>query len=99
MNEGGKQFGDALEKAVVEFFARLDKVKQREFISLLSDVTYVMHGGKEVKLSSVLTMHFRGRIGSLYQWLGWALKVQFSDFFSRLADATNRVGQAKVPAQ
>jgi len=97
MDEGGEGFGDALEKAVLEFFARFDKAKQREFIGLLSEVTFVKQGDKEVKLSSILTIHFRGRIGSLYKWLGWALKAQFGDFFSPFGDvierAVRRTGQ------
>lgn len=87
LSEGGEAFAAAFEKAAIEFFGRFDKAKQREFISLLSDVTYVRSGETEVKLSSVLTVHFRGRVSSLYKWLGWALKVQFGDFFSPLKTA------------
>ena len=99
MDEGGEGLGDALEKAVLEFFARFDKSKQREFINTLADVTYVKQGDKEVKLSSILSIHFRGRIGSLYKWLGWALKVQFGDFFSPLRGAIKHVAQRMDQAQ
>jgi hypothetical protein len=72
----------AIERAVVGFFKQFDKAKQREFIAALSKVTVVQVAeGKEPNLKDVFSSHFRGRIKSLYQWLGFALKVQFSDFF------------------
>jgi hypothetical protein len=99
MDEGGEGLGGALEKAVLEFFARFDKVKQREFINTLADVTYLKQGDKEIKLSSVLTVHFRGRVAALYKWLGWALKAQFGDFFSPLETAIGHVVQRTDRAQ
>lgn len=99
MQEGGESFGTALEKAVLEFFARFDKAKQREFINTLADVTFVKEGDKEVKLSAVLAIHFRGRIASLYKWLGWALKVQFGDFFSPFGTVIARAAQKQAAAQ
>lgn len=97
--EGGQEFGDALEKAVVEFFARFSKTKQREFINTLADVTYLVQGDKEVKLNSILSIHFRGRIAALYKWLAWALKIQFNDFFAPFGTAIDRVVQRAVPGQ
>lgn len=99
LDEGGQEFGAAFEKAAIEFFARFDKTKQREFINTLANVTYVKTGDKEVKLDTILTVHFRGRIASLYKWLGWALKVQFGDFFSPLKTAINLAAQKVAPGQ
>lgn len=99
LDQGGEGLGAALEKAVTEFFGRVDKAKQREFINLLSEVTFVKEGDKELKLSSVMSIHFRGRIGALYRWLGWALKVQFGDFFSPFSAAISRVVQRQEAAQ
>jgi hypothetical protein len=97
MDEGGEALGAGLEKAVVEFFSRFDKAKQREFIAQLGEVTYLVTGDKEVKINAVLSMHFRGRVGSLYKWMGWALKVQFEDFFSPFGIAISRVVQRAAP--
>lgn len=99
LDEGGENFGEALEKAVSEFFSRFDKAKQREFINILSEVTFVTQGDKEIKLNSIMAIHFRGRIGALYKWLGWALKVQFGDFFSPFGTVIARVAQKQGPAQ
>jgi len=85
---GLADFGPALERAVTEFFKRFSKAKQREVIAVLSRVTFVVKpGGEEPQLDKVFSAHFRGRIGSLYKWLGFALKVQFKDFFSANAPA------------
>jgi hypothetical protein len=79
-------FGVTLERAVTEFFKRFSKAKQREVINTLAKVTTVVKGvGEEPSLERVFAVHFRGRIGALYQWLGFALQVQFQDFFSSLA--------------
>jgi len=99
LDEGGKEFGDGLERALVEFFGRFDKAKQREFIATLADITYVKQGDKEVKLSGILSIHFRGRIATLYKWLGWALKVQFSDFFDSFGTVIGRVVPRAAPEQ
>lgn len=97
MDRGGENLGIALEKAVIEFFSRFEKGKQQEFISQLSEITFVKQGDKEVKLSSILSIHFRGRVASLYKWLGWTLKVQFGDFFSPFGTAISRVVQRAAP--
>lgn len=73
----------AVEKAVVGFFQKFTKEKQRELIGVLAKVTViVMPDGKEPRLQDVMQIHFRGRLKTLYKWLAFALKVQFQDFFS-----------------
>ena len=75
--------GDALEKAVLGFFSRFDKAKQREFITMMAKMTrVVMPDDKEPRLPDVFTPHFKGRIGAMYRWFFFAMKVQFKDFFS-----------------
>jgi len=71
------------ETAVIGFFNRFTKAKQREIIAILASVTrVVLSDGKEPQLSNILTAHFRGKIKSMYQWIAFAMKVQFSDFFT-----------------
>lgn len=73
----------AFERAVLGFFGRLDKAKQREWIGMLAKVTMlVLPDGKEPMLGPVFTKHFQGRIFAMYKWMAFALKVQFRDFFS-----------------
>lgn len=43
---------------------------------------------KMISLSPVFELHFRGRLGSMFRWLGWGLKVQFADFFDAFASMT-----------
>ena len=73
--------GDNLEGALTGLIERLDSAKQREFIATLSAVTSVKKGDKWPQLETVFTVHFRGRIKAMYQWLGFAVKAQFEDFF------------------
>jgi hypothetical protein len=97
---GMADFGPALERAVGEFFKRFSKAKQREVIGILSKVTSVVKpNGEEPGLDKIFSSHFRGRLGALYKWLGFALKVQFKDFFSAsapaIAAAVRRAGLGK----
>jgi hypothetical protein len=89
----------AIEKAVVGFFQRFDKAKQRELIQTLAKVTVVvMPDGKEPRLQDTFQIHFRGRLKALYQWLAFALKVQFQDFFSGTDIGISRVVQKVAQA-
>jgi hypothetical protein len=73
----------AFERAVLGFFGRLDKAKQREWIAMLTKVTMlVLPDGKEPMLSPIFLKHFQGRVFAMYKWLAFALKVQYRDFFS-----------------
>lgn len=97
--EDNTNIDSAVEKAVVGFFQRFDKAKQREFISILAKVTMVvMPDGKEPRLQDVFQIHFRGRVMSLYKWFAFALKVQYQDFFSGtsidISRVVQKVGQA-----
>lgn len=86
--------GNGYERAAVLFFQRFNKEKQREVIGILAKVTcLVLSDGKEPKLDSLFTIHFRGRIGAMYKWLGFALKVQFGDFFSDIVPGIQAVAQ------
>lgn len=75
--------GLSFERPVSLFFERFNKSKQREIINILMKVTRVVSddGQTAVKLEDIFAAHFRGRLRDLYLWLGFALQVQFSDFF------------------
>jgi hypothetical protein len=89
----------AVEKAVVGFFQRFDKAKQREFIATLARVTVVvMPDGKEPRLQDVFAIHFKGRLKALYLWFAFALKTQFQDFFSGIDTVTSRAAQKVAQA-
>ena len=78
---------DGFERAATLFFAKFTKEKQREIIKTLSKVTVIVKGDAEPKLDEIFSVHFRGRLALMYQWLGFALKSQFSDFFVELLPA------------
>jgi hypothetical protein len=87
-------FGPSLERAIREFFERVSKEKQREFIATLAAVTVVVKdNGEAPALKAIFSVHFRGRIGALYKWLAFALKVQFQDFFSSIAPVIAAAGR------
>jgi len=80
--ESGDVLGENLEKAILSLLDRLSKEKQREIIGILSKVTSVQKEAAWPTLESVFTVHFQGRIKAMYQWMAFALQVQFKDFFS-----------------
>lgn len=89
----------AIERAVIGFFDRFSKPKQRELIATLAKVTsVVMPDGKEPQLDSIFTVHFRGRLRAMYLWIGFAIKVQFQDFFQGSGSAISRAVQRVVAA-
>lgn len=73
-------------KAAGQLFERMDKAVLRSTIDQLVQVS--MADG--VKLDSIFEIHFRGKLGSMFQWLTFALKVQFGNFLSALGDATTQ---------
>lgn len=89
----GSDFEASLDKAIVGLIDRVSKDKFREMVEQLAKVTSVRQGEAWPELSSILTVHFRGRLKSLYKWFGFALKVQFADFFSSIGPAIARVAR------
>lgn len=89
---GGSRIDEAIEKAVMGFFDRYSKEKQRELFKIMAKQTFViMPDGSEPLLTSVFSIHFRGRLKSLYSWFLFAMKTQFKDFFSGQDDVISRV--------
>ena len=88
----GSSIDSAIERAVMGFFDRFSKEKQREIINIMARQTMVvMPDGNEPALKDIFSTHFRGRLKSLYRWLAFAMKTQFSDFFSGQDTAMSRV--------
>lgn len=73
--------GDSLEKALIGLIDRVEKSKLREIINIMTDVTSVQKGNDWPKLASIFSVHFRGKIKAMYQWLAFAIRVQYRDFF------------------
>lgn len=61
-------------------------------IDALRKQTLVGVGGTEktVPLAGVFELHFSGRIGTMFKWLGWGVKVQYSSFADAFADMMPR---------
>ena len=56
-------------------------------IDALRKQTHVGVGGieKTVPLSGVFELHFSGRLGTMFKWLGWSLKIQYGSFADAFA--------------
>ncbi len=81
----------AIEKAILGFFERFSKQKQRELMGTMSKQTFVIQpDGNEPRLPKIFSDHFRGRIKPMYQWFAFAMKVQFRDFFTGQGDGMSR---------
>ena len=79
---------ETLSNAIGGLFQRIEKQKMREIMNTLASVTVVRLGnGKAPQLNQILKTHFRGKLGLMYEWLWFALSVQYSDFFARLKPA------------
>jgi hypothetical protein len=99
-SDQGEPGSQLINEAIGGLFKRIEKEKMREIIDRLSKVTEVAtDGGKVPQLSTIFVLHFKGRIGALYQWLWFALKVQFKDFFDLAAPAIARFGDLAGAAQ
>jgi hypothetical protein len=94
---------ELLKEAISGLFQRIEKRKMREIISMLARMTEVNIDGKSPRLDSILAMHFQGRLGKLYEWLWFAMKVQLGDFFDSAKPAISRgvqlAGAAVSPSQ
>ena len=55
---------------------------------LRKQTTLSLPEGKVIPLAQVFDAHFQGRIGAMFQWLAWGLRVQYGDFWSALASMT-----------
>ena len=77
--------------AVAAIEALTHHVKESDLdhvIGVLKAETSVGIGGsdKTVPLTGVFEMHFSGRIGTLFRWLAWGLKVQYASFLDAFKD-------------
>ena len=62
--------------------ADLDRV-----IEALKKQTHVgvCESNKTIPLADIFELHFSGRIGPMFHWLAWGLKVQYQSFFDVFA--------------
>lgn len=81
----------SFERAVSSFVQRLDKATFRRIVDELAKHTEFSEddGEKWPRLSDQMQIHFRGRLGQMYRWLWFALKVQFADFFDGIESVTS----------
>lgn len=87
----GSSIDSAIERAVIGFFGRMTKAKQRELFGLMKPMTRIINpDGSEPKLEPNFSMHFRGRPKAMYLWFAFAMRTNFKDFFSGLDAVMNR---------
>lgn len=70
--------------------ALTESVKESDLdyvIDAMKKCTHVGPGGTEktIPLSGVFEVHFQGRIGTMFKWLGWGLQTQYGSFVSAFA--------------
>ena len=82
-----------IQAAIGGLFLRIDKANMRWLLDTLMAVSEV--DGKPLKKQAPL--HFRGKIGEMYQWLWFALTVQYADFTEWLAPVIARAGDFLNP--
>lgn len=85
---------DFFSRAAGELFAHVDKGKVHVVVETLRKISEI--DGKP--LDPVFEAHFTGRLGELMRWLAFALRVQYSDFWTALADAKLGQGLSVVQA-
>lgn len=90
---GAEEKSAVMERAITASLDRVSKQKFREIVTSLASVTSVQSGSDWPELSKVFPIHFRGRIGAMYKWIGFALGVQYKDFFTSVPSVIARAGQ------
>lgn len=81
----GKDVDDALsekiEAGIIQFFKSVTKPKLREIMMLMAKKTSFNDGSDAwPELEHHFNSHFRGRVGSMYKWLAFAIRAQVHDF-------------------
>lgn len=93
------QTGVALGRAVGTLAETLTEEAFDEIVSLLADYTRVsLKAGEWMPLKSVLEVHFAGPPPEFFQWVGFALKVNYSGFFSEQGPLGPLLARAKAAA-
>lgn len=86
--------GKLFSRAAMALFAHVDEDAVDAILMELADVTTVEPGGV---LKPIYDLHFMGRQGALMKWAGFALRVQYADFFAvasaALADLDARTAE------
>lgn len=75
-------------RAASSLFSGLDKATLKSVINTLAEVTHA--NGKPLK--PIFEIHFRGRLHVMYQWLAFAMEVQWGKCFSALGSVVQARG-------
>lgn len=82
-----------MSEAIGGLFQRIDKQKLRSIINTFAQSTEVTNGsGKAPRLNSVIKLHFKGKLGIMYQWLWFAMRSEYQSFFDSAVPAIARLG-------
>ena len=82
---GGAAWGSAIESAASGFFDNFTKEFQRELFNTFAEVTMVRVKDNDLLLKDIMSVHFRGKLPDMYQWLFTMLKFEFGDFIAGIA--------------
>jgi hypothetical protein len=92
LDEQGKPQGVALNQAslfagIGTVLAKLPETTLTEIIEILAGSTRIIGGGdKAVSLLGTYDMHFQGNLKGMFEWLQFALEVNYGPLFSGLVD-------------
>ena len=92
MKDGGSiqdvdMASDAAVSALKSLVSDVTEADLDHVIDSLKKQTHVGAGGtdKTIPLAGVFETHFQGRLGSMFKWLAWGLRVQYQSFFDVFA--------------
>lgn len=85
--------GAFLSKAIEALVENLDEARFDRIVGKLKEVTNV--DGKP--LAPIFEEHFRGSMGQMFQWIAFAVKSQYEDFFGALSSVAAQ-GKEKLAA-
>lgn len=82
------EFGELATSVLRDFSQGFDKATYHEVSRRLMSVTHVsVKGGPHTPLKDVAAELFRGNLQQKWQWLGFALEVNFAGFFAAFSSA------------
>jgi hypothetical protein len=95
---GSGNMGEAVSIAIRELVARMDEAEVKAIVNQLIGTVLVKIGNTDTPLSRVFESHFRGgNLSEMFQVLGFALEVNYSDFFGGLERAKEKLGAFVAP--
>lgn len=83
---------DAVSEAIAEFSAGANEDDLEDLCRTFGQSTELDVDGKPMLLNlDMQELHFAGRYGAMFQWLGFCLRVNYADFFVSVEAARDKL--------